>query len=212
MSSTEALRLELDAQRVELQQLRAENRKLRIEHPGEAELVDLRSDLERTKELYEGSLQALQEKDDEVTQILNELVTLHEQTDTQRREAEEESQRLREQAEEAERERRRWEDEYRKVQVALETTQRESELARYRAVDEERAKGEEREARLVAQLKELRERRVHALGEESQVIEVQREGCTVMLQEGTVWLHEVRVWECMVGLHLEPWNLPLRLL
>ena len=159
MSSIEALRLELDAQRVELQQLRAENRKLRSEHQGEAERVDIRSDLERTKELYEGSLQALQEKDDKVTQIRNELVTLREQMDTQQREAEE-SQRLREQAEEAERERRSWEDKYRKVQVALETTQRESELTRYRAVDKERAKGEEWEARLVAQLKELRERRV----------------------------------------------------
>ena len=82
MSSTESLRLELDAQRVELQQLRAKNRKLQSEHPGEAERVDLRSDLEHTKELYEGSLQALQEKDDEVMQIQIKLVTLRKQTDT----------------------------------------------------------------------------------------------------------------------------------
>ena len=85
--------------------------------------------------------------------------------------------------------------------MVLETTQRESELAHYRAVDEERAKGEKREARLVAQLKELRKRRVflkkfmlpqwpctqpHSLGVGSQVIVVQREGCTVILQEGSV--------------------------
>ena len=59
---------------------------------------------------------------------------------------------------EAERERRQLEKEYRKVQTALDTTLSESELARFRAVDKERAKGEEREARLVEQLKELQER------------------------------------------------------
>ena len=152
------LQLELDAQ-VELQQLRAENRKLRNEHPGEAEVVDLQSDLERTKELYEGSLQALHEKEDEVTRMRSELDTLRERVVTQQREADEEAQRLREHATEAERERRQLEEEYRKMQTALETTRRESELVHYRAVDEEHAKGEEREARSVEQLKELRERR-----------------------------------------------------
>ena len=49
MSSTEGLRLELDAQKVELQQLQTENCKHRNEHLGEAEVVDLRSDLECTK-------------------------------------------------------------------------------------------------------------------------------------------------------------------
>ena len=46
----------MDTHRVELQQLWAKNHKLWSEHADEAEWVDLQSDLECTKELYEGSL------------------------------------------------------------------------------------------------------------------------------------------------------------
>lgn len=57
---------------------------------------------------------------------------------TQQHEADEEAQWLREHVTEADRERRQLEEEYRKVQTALETTRRESEFGCYRAVDEDR--------------------------------------------------------------------------
>ena len=57
---------------------------------------------------------------------------------TQQHEADEEAQWLREHATEADRERHQLEEEHQKVQTALETTRRESELRCYRAVDENR--------------------------------------------------------------------------
>ena len=75
----------------------------------------------------------------------SEVDTLREQADTQQREADEEAQWLREHnATEAKWERRQLEEEYQKVQTTLKTIRRESELARYRAVNKERAKGENR--------------------------------------------------------------------
>lgn len=77
--------------------------------------------------------------------------------DTQQQEADEEAQRLQEHLTEADREGRQLEEGY-QVWASLEVTCTESELMCYQAVNEEHTNGEEREARLVEQLKELRER------------------------------------------------------
>jgi len=138
MSTTEALRTQLDNLRLELQRLEVENKKLR-EEQGEDEATEQRKLLEQEVEELRQSLHESQERE---VSSNEELVSSREERDKLQRENEQLECELAQS-------RARCEDVCNELKCAIEG----AELERYRFVEAERAKWEARELRLVAELK-----------------------------------------------------------
>ena len=168
MSTTEALRTQLDTLQLELYALEVENRKLRDERPERAELVDIEEELKQTQEenvrlsqriselgqAQEASGGASGTPSPEAGQLQENLTRLEEETAALRWQRAQ-------QAHELEEEREGRKELEARVERAEEATQRlrtEAELERLRAVAEETKKWEEREARWVQRLQELQNR------------------------------------------------------
>ena len=141
MSTTEALRTQLDNLRLELQRLEVENKKLR-EEQGEDETIEQRELLEREVEELRQSLHESQERE---VSSNEKLVSSREERDKLQRENEQLECELAQS-------RARCEDVCNELKCAIEG----AELERYRFVEAERVKWEAREMRLVAELEAAR--------------------------------------------------------
>ena len=171
MSTTESLRLQLENANAQVQELEAENRRLRdcAQHP-RSEGEDPAS-AQQLQELYEQALRDLQDRQQELEASARRVEELgreredrqlHDATVTKMAELEEENRRVVEQ------------------KADLQRRCERQELDRYRALEAQREKWEEREARLVRQLESLR----NLSGEVCEVRpSVSREGAT-SLPEG----------------------------
>ena len=144
MTTTESLRLSLDNALVKVQELETENRKLRESDPQRAEATDREREMEQLKELYEQALRDLQDRQQEVDETKQQLQELH------RRESREKDleQELKGQQEENE----RLCVERTSREVEWEQEKKELELEKYRLLEAERRKWEERETCLVQQI------------------------------------------------------------
>ena len=153
MSRAESLALELDTAKMELERLRVENAKLRS-----AETVvtsgngqqELHSEVAQLRELYEQALRDLQAKQEEIEEVNSqtELLTTQEA-------------RIRDLEIEVQREKGtivRMQEQYEEQQKSWERKRSEFELEKYRALEQERRKWEEREARLVRELEGFQRR------------------------------------------------------
>ena len=177
MSTTESLRLQQENANAQVQELEAENRRLRdcVQHP-RSEGEDPAS-AQQLRELYEQALRDLQDRQQELEASARRVEELgrereedrqlHDATVTKMAELEEENRRVVEQKADLQRQCER------------------QELDRYRALEAQREKWEEREARLVRQLESLR----NLSGEVCEVRpSVSREGAT-SLPEGLALEH-----------------------
>ena len=137
MSTTEALRLQLDNARLEGQQLQVENAKLREEHPEEATLLDTVAQLER-------DILQLQTKNGQLQREYDQLLW-----DSQEEHAVledlQEKWKLQQVREES-------------LQRRLEEAKSVAELEQYRVLEKERKRWEAREDRLVERLEEMQNR------------------------------------------------------
>ena len=146
MSATESLRLSLDNANVRIKELETENSRLRDAHPQEAEDIDKDHEMQHLKELYAQALQDLQEKQKEVEKAKKMVqerqsqetrsMELNSQLEKEKNDNEQLRKQQSEQSQEWEQQRDSWE------------------LERFCAIEKERRKWEEREARLVSQLEE----------------------------------------------------------
>ena len=142
MSTTESLCLSLDNANGEIQRLEAENRRLRDAHPEQAAETDLLTKMQQLKELYQQALGDIQRKDEQVDEIMSQLEETTESLQSQEKTAQEAQSKCQSLEE--------------SLGVILEqvTQVRDAEEPkRHHTVDAKRSKWEEREARLVAQLK-----------------------------------------------------------
>jgi hypothetical protein len=154
MSRAESLALELDTLKVELERLKSENARLRTTGTtgaGEEQLErtqELNRENERQKELYGQAVKDLQDKQKEVEETRQQLGEDGERAENTLRELEvkldQEKQRNTELQDRYEDQRKIWEHQ-----------RSELELEKYRTLEKERQKWEEREARLVQQLSSL---------------------------------------------------------
>ncbi len=179
----EALRTKLDGLQWEVNRLDAENRRLRAASEDASRLVDLESEVEQakqdvhvlTEELKEcrGKLAGSEESATEACRRVEETVEQRIEMERQRNEAEETLQRVRDEVEEVHRRAEEAsqsqeassrrvvevESELERVKTALAaqatSIERGAELQLYRRLEEERKKGDDREARLVAEIKRL---------------------------------------------------------
>ena len=160
--SREALRTQLDSQRIEMQRLQVENARYRDEQPEMAAAIDadaaenskLRAEVERlTFELDELRVMLHESRDAEAkAAVISELEQRlgDEQTSNPRvTSLESEVERLTAVGQELE-------EQICDARRELERASNKAELDRYRAVDAERQKGEDREQRLVEQLRDAR--------------------------------------------------------
>lgn len=183
MTTTEALRTKLDGLQWEVNRLDAENRRLRTASEDASRLVDIEAELEQVKqdvhvlaeELKEcrGKLKESEEHVAEARRRVEETVEKKVEMERQKNEAEEALQRMRDEVEVAQ---RRAEEAFQsqeassrraaevenelervKMTFAAQATsiERDAELQLYRRLEEERRKGDDREARLVAHIKRL---------------------------------------------------------
>ena len=177
MSTTEALRTQLDALQSQLYALETENRRLREDRPERAERVDLEVEL---KEMQEQNIRLSQRVSElSVTEGSGEEVPgaqsssiVEQQLQEDLARSEEETAELKQRnAEhvtqlEYEREaRRELEERLDGMAETMKSAEREAELQRLRAVAAETKKWEEREARWMRQLGELEERLQETRGE-----------------------------------------------
>ena len=167
MSTTEALRMQLDALQSECNALKVENRRLREEHPAEAKELELEQELAETRgenvrlaqtiTRLEGELEAERQGtgDEESSQAVQSLCRKTEELREKLRDAEarldEDRAMVAEWQDRAERAARRSED----LEERLQRTAMEAELRELWKVAEVSRKWEEREARLVRRIEEL---------------------------------------------------------
>ena len=171
MSTTEALRTQLDALQSQLYALEAENRRLREDRPERAEMVDLEVEL---KEMQEQNIRLSQRVSElSVTEGSGEEAPGAQSSsiEEQQRSEEETAELKQRNAEhvtqlEYEREaRRELEERLNGMAETMKSAEREAELQRLRAVAAETKKWEEREARWMRRLGELEERLQETRGE-----------------------------------------------
>ena len=169
MSTTEALRRQLDALQREFYEVQAENRKLKEKTPQQAEALELEQELSQSREenvqmaqeiseLREAAQRAEQTKDAEGDEANETNSRLRGEITQLRQSLDEMTEGLAEKEAALERavQRATSAEEYaHELEGKLERTQQEMELERLRAVAEETRKWEEREARLVRRVEEL---------------------------------------------------------
>ena len=154
MSTTEALRIQVDELRLRNQELEVQVRRLREERADEAALLDI----EKERDACRRELESKNEENDRLKALYEQLLR-----DTQSSQED----RIRER-EEKEAVSRRLEQRCRDLEETLKQTEEKAELERYRAIEQEKAKWERREARLHQQLILLEEQRNPA-GHQSRV-------------------------------------------
>ena len=137
MSTTEALRLQLDNARLEGEQLQVENAKLREEHPEEATLLDTVAQLER-------DILQLQTKNGQLQREYDQLLWDSQEEHAVLEDLQEKwkLQHVREES----------------LQRRLEEAKSVAELEQYRVLEKERKRWEAREDRLVERLEEMQNR------------------------------------------------------
>ena len=159
MSSREALQIKLDSLVWDKERLEAENARLRDEDPERAEVVDLQAETERyrrenerllkdLKKLYKGQERELRRSIDPTQMKETELLV-----EQQRQVCEDLQAELAEAAERS----CSLEDRCCQLKEEIQCTRVEAELAQLRELDSLRRKSEEREERLVRQVRELQE-------------------------------------------------------
>ena len=171
MSTTEALRTQLDNLRLANQQLQVKNARLREENPDEAALIDAIAERDRLEEekrnltaenqqfqaLYEQLLQDSQEEQKQLEELKLEKENLQQETVRLQQEKEEKESCL---------------EEMRAHCTELEKEIADSSLAAelecYRAVEREKVKWKERKARWLHQLREMEERQLKGAGGKEQ--------------------------------------------
>ena len=144
MTTMELVRLALDNANTRVQELEVENRKLRAQDPQKASEVDKDREMEQLKELYEQALRDLQDKQKEVEEVNQQLGGLQDQS-TRLHKLEVETQKARETIVE---QKKRQEE----LQESWDRQRDKLELEKHRALEQERQKWEQREARLVREL------------------------------------------------------------
>ena len=127
----ESLSLELEAVKFELEQLKVENTKLRASDQEGAALIDAQVEAQRQLELYEQVMKDLTEREEENSRLLGSVKELESKLDTVSSERD-------------------------MIVEEMKKVKDQSELELHRAVAKERAKWEDREERMVRQLKEAR--------------------------------------------------------
>ena len=169
MSTTEALRTQLDALQNQMYALEAENRRLRDEQPELAERVDIEEELKQTREENVRLAQQISElsgrasrqetPDSEAGQLQERLAQLEDETQTLRSRCAEKDEQLAEAerrfAVQLDAERGALMQRVGEAERVVDGLRTEAELEKLRAVAEETKKWEEREARWVRRIQEL---------------------------------------------------------
>ena len=151
MSTTEALRTQLDAVNTQLYALEAENRRQREERPELAERIHVEEELKQTREENVNLAQQISELEEETSTLKLQCVERQEKLEETKRRCSEQQGEL-----ESEREARK--ELIARVEEAEEAAYRlrnEAELEKFRALAEETRKWEEREARWMKRIEEL---------------------------------------------------------
>ena len=179
MSAAEALHLQLETLQTELCATKAENR--RDANPQQAELLETESELAHTREenvrlvqevnrlseVTEGEARTPDEESVEISGLREAITTREREAATTRQSLEKVTEQLREKEEECrgiEKRAERAMGQVQELMAELEQRQRDAELERWRAVAvETRRKWEEREARLVQHLEDLKQRQSESI-------------------------------------------------
>ena len=174
--SKEALQIQLDNLRLEVQQLRVANARLRDERPEVAKEIDAQDEVDRmTAELVE-LRQLLHESQESEARAVDEAKTTKSEFEGLKQQWQNQDQVIARQRGDIERLTgccKEHEGRYERVTRELDHVHTQAELERYRAVEAERRKWEEREARMVQQVREAKQRptdECHEGGERSAAV------------------------------------------
>ena len=170
MSTTEALRVQLDALQTEYYALQTENRRLREAQPEQANLADLEAQTreENVKLVQEVSQLSRRDRSEtdadretceaELGELRRTIATLEDEVSEVREGLEKQDGELREKGEELVRavaRAERAEECVRRLEESFDRVRKDAELERYRAIAEETHKWENREARLIQRIEQL---------------------------------------------------------
>ena len=141
MSTTEALRIQLDELRLEKQELEVQNRRLREEHADKAAVINLGKE----RDACRLERDAIAEENERLKNMYEQLL----------RDNQTNQQKAAKQREEDQSTIRRWEEKCAQLEEEMQHCREKAELEMYRAVEREKSKWEDREDRLVKQVNHL---------------------------------------------------------